>query len=72
MIGLGILLILCLWAVVALMIANLIGKKLLGQFINDTEIGKSKKKSILLILLLGVLVFFCANLGSTYCLPEMA
>ena len=57
MIGLGVLLFLCIWGAIALLIASLIGKKLLKKFTKDAE-GRTTSKGVLIILLLAVLVFF--------------
>lgn len=57
MIGIGILLFLCIWGAVALLIANLIGKKLLKRFTKDAE-DRTTGKGTLIVSLLAVLVFF--------------
>ncbi|NOS97616.1 MAG: hypothetical protein HOP25_04010 [Methylotenera sp.] len=57
MIGLGVLLFLCIWGAVALLIASLIGKKLLKRFTKDAE-GRTTSKGVLIILVLSILVFF--------------
>ena len=56
MMGLGVLLFLLIWAGLSLLIANLIGKKLLRRFTKDAE-GRTTSKGVLLILLMSVLVF---------------
>jgi hypothetical protein len=58
MIGLGMLLFLCIWGAIALLIANLIGKRLLKRFTKDAETGRTTSKGALVILVLSVLVFF--------------
>jgi hypothetical protein len=57
MIGLGVLLFLCIWGAIALLIASLIGKKLLKKFTKDAE-GRTTSKGVLIILVLSILVFF--------------
>lgn len=57
MIGLGVLLFLCIWGAIAILVANLIGKKLLKRFTKDAE-GRTTGEGTLIILLLSVLVFF--------------
>jgi hypothetical protein len=57
MIGLGVLLFLCIWGAIALLIANVIGKKLLKRFTKDAE-GRTTSKGVLIILVVSVLVFF--------------
>ena len=58
MMGLGILLFLCIWGAVALLIANLIGKKLLKRFTKDAE-GKTTSKGVLI----RGCPEFCVNVG---------
>lgn len=57
MMGIGILLFLCIWAAIALLVANFIGRKLLKRFTKDAS-GRTTSKGVVIILLLAILVFF--------------
>ena len=71
MMGLGVLLFLLIWAGLSLLIANLIGKKLLKRFTKDDE-GRTTSKGILLILLMSVLVFFTPIVDEIISYPRYA
>lgn len=58
MIGLGILFFLAIWAVLSLLIARLLSKKLLTRFTTDATTGNTSSKGTFITLLLSVLVFF--------------
>ena len=55
--GIFLIIFLCIWGAVALLIANLIGKKLLKKFTKDAE-DRTTGKGTLIVLLLAVLAFF--------------
>ena len=52
---------LCIWGAIALLIASLIGNKLLRKFTKDAE-GRTTSKGVLIILVLSVLAF-CAPIA---------
>lgn len=70
MIGLGILLFLCIWGVIAFVIANLLCKTLFRRFTKDAETGETTNKGVLLIFLLGALVFISPILDQLIAYPK--
>lgn len=70
MMGLGILLILAIWAGLSLMISRFLSKKLLGRFTTDETTGNTSSKGVFITLLLSVVVFFTPILDQLIAYPR--